>query len=138
MEEERVIILLKAHHLKCTPPRIAVLSILLSSPYPISAEALFGGLEDKSIHLSTVYRTLNTFVEVGLARKEINDDKENVYSLLSEDDNHVLVCIKCHKKTPLPGCPYHEANEAIEAKTGYVLLDHSTEIYGVCPECKGK
>ena len=68
--------------------------------------------------------------------KEINAEKENVYSLASDEDSHVLVCVKCHKKTKLEGCPYHEANQRIEEKTGFAILDHSTEIYGVCPQCQ--
>ncbi|MBQ2070483.1 MAG: transcriptional repressor, partial [Bacilli bacterium] len=58
--------------------------------------------------------------------------------LESEEDNHVLICTKCHKTVKLEGCPYHEVNEAIESQTGFVLQDHNTEIYGICPDCQNK
>lgn len=126
------------HGLKKTRHRILVLNALEKCEYPVSAEVIFSMLKKEDINLSTIYRTLHSFEEKGLVKKEINQDKENVFSLIQEHDNHVLVCIKCHKKTPLPKCPYHEINEQIEEETGYEILDHNTEIYGLCPECKNK
>ena len=97
-------------------------------------------LKNKDINLSTLHRTLNSFTEVGLVKKEINKDKENIFMLVHDEheDHHVLVCVKCHKVVPLKGCPYHEANEEIENETGFEIEDHNTEIYGVCPDCKVK
>ena len=128
--------LLASKGLKVTRSRLNVLRVLSASSFPMTAEAVYEKLNQEGFNLSTVYRTLNTFVESGIAKKEVNVDKENVFSLDSEEDAHVLVCVKCHKKTPLKGCPYHEANEAIEEETGFAILDHSTEIYGVCPDCQ--
>lgn len=128
--------LLAAKKLKITKPRLAILSVLSSSSFPLTAEAVEHNIDSEDVNLSTVYRTLNLFVDVGIAKKEINAEKENVYSLASDEDSHVLVCVKCHKKTKLEGCPYHEANQRIEEKTGFAILDHSTEIYGVCPQCR--
>jgi len=127
--------LLSEKGLKVTKPRLAVLEVLLSAKYPIRVEEVYEALSSKGFDLSTIYRTLNSFVDVHIAKKEINANKENVYSLLSDDDSHVLVCVKCHKKTPIEDCPYHEANEHIEETTGFHVLDHATEIYGICPEC---
>ena len=127
--------LLKRAGLKATKPRLAVLGILSSSSYPLRVEDVKNALGGECYDLSTLYRTLNCFVDVGIAKKEINENKENVYSLASDEDSHVLVCVKCHKKTPIEDCPYHEANEHIEEATGFHVLDHATEIYGICPEC---
>ena len=130
--------LLKNHGLKITSARIAVLSVLESNHLPLSAERIYELTKKEGLNLSTVYRTLNSFVEAGLVKKEINQDKESIFSLESEEDNHVLICTKCHKTVKLEGCPYHEVNEAIESQTGFVLQDHNTEIYGICPDCQNK
>ena len=130
--------LLKNHGLKITSARIAVLSVLENNPLPLSAERIYEFTKKEGLNLSTVYRTLNSFVEAGLVKKEINQDKESIFSLESEEDNHVLICTKCHKTVKLEGCPYHEVNEAIESQTGFVLQDHNTEIYGICPDCQNK
>ena len=132
--------LLDKYGLKKTKPRIAILKVLEKSDVPLTAETIFFSLKNKGINLSTVYRTLNSFSEAGLAKKEVNRQKENVFSLVHDehDDHHILVCLKCHKVVSLKGCPYHEANEAIENETGFAIEDHSTEIYGVCPDCQKK
>lgn len=131
---------LTKYGLKRTKSRIAILGVLSKASLPMTAEDIFYGLKTKDINLSTVYRTLNSFVEAGLAKKEVNKNKENIFSLVHDehDDHHVLVCVKCHKVVPLKGCPYHEANEAIENETGFAIEDHNTEIYGVCPDCQSK
>lgn len=124
--------------LRNTKAREAILQQLQALKYPLSAEAIFARLKSRSINLSTVYRTLRSFEEKGIVKREINANKENVYSLIKEEDAHVLVCVKCEKRVPLEGCPYHEANHRIEDETGFALLDHNTEIYGICPECRKK
>lgn len=124
--------------LKKTKPRVLVLEALKKEKYPISAEKLYLLLAKKGIHLSTVYRTLNSFVEKGIAKKEVDENKENVYSLLADEDSHVLVCVRCHKRIPLEGCPYKEANDRLESETGYKILDHNIEILGLCPDCQKK
>ena len=128
--------LLKAHGLKATDARKEVLRVLSSTSSPMRAEDVFKALFDKGIDLSTVYRTLNSFVDAELAKKEVGAKKENLYSLIGDEDRHFLVCLKCGKKIQLEGCPYHEANEAIEKATGFKVHDHSTEIYGYCPDCQ--
>jgi len=122
--------------LRKTKARDAVLTELKKCDYPISAEYLYKKLRNKSFNLSTIYRSLNAFENKGIIKREVNANKENVYSLIKEEDSHVLVCVKCSKRVPLDGCPYHEANHQIEDKTGFALLDHNTEIYGICPECQ--
>lgn len=127
--------LLKQAGLKSTKPRIDILKILEHANNPLTAEEIFSRLNNKDINLSTVYRTLNTFKENNIVKKEVNKKKENIFSLVGED-NHILVCVKCHKKMVLKGCPYHEANEELEKETGFLIQDHNTEIYGVCPDCQ--
>jgi Fur family ferric uptake transcriptional regulator len=78
------------------------------------------------------------FEIAGIIKKEVSSDKKSVYSLNTPMDKHVLVCVKCHKKVIISGCPYHEANKKISHETGFQIIDHNTEIYGICPECLKK
>lgn len=126
---------LTKYGLKNTPTRQEVLKVLSHANHPLTAEEISKKI--KNIDTSTLYRTLNKFTEVGIIRKEVNQNKENIFSYNSEkEDNHILVCLKCHKIVPIEGCPYHEVNEEIEKETGFILNDHHTEIYGVCPDCQ--
>lgn len=127
--------------LKKTPKRILIYQLLEKYDYPVTAEEIHLDsyrLCPKPIDLSTVYRTLNTFAEVKLVRREVNDEKKNIYSILPENDHHILVCVECNKRVHIDGCPYHEVNEEIEKKTGFHIEDHNIEIYGLCPDCQHK
>ena len=133
MDEKEI---LREHGLKATPARVETLRYLSSLNAPISAEDLFERLRHNGLDLSTLYRTLNSLASVGLVKKEVGARKENLFSLKREEERHLLVCLRCGKKIPLEGCPYHEVNESIEEKTGFKVLDHNTEIYGICPDCR--
>ena len=124
--------------LKKTKNRQRILDALEKENHPVTAEELYFRLHREDINLSTVYRTLNTFAANGLVHQEVNEKKQNVYVLHHDEDSHVLVCTKCHKRVPLTGCPYHEVNEEIEKKTGFRIKDQNIEIYGVCPDCQKK
>lgn len=123
------------YHLKKTKNRILILSLFEKSNKPLTALDIFNMQKKEKLDLSTIYRTLLTFEKVGLLKKEINEDKENIYSLIQKD-THILVCSKCHKRIPLKGCPFHKVNEEIEKETGFILKDQNVEIYGICKECQ--
>ena len=133
MDEKEI---LREHGLKATSARVETLRYLSSLNAPISAEDLFERLRHNGLDLSTLYRTLNSLASVGLVKKEVGARKENLFSLEREEERHLLVCLRCGKKIPLEGCPYHQVNESIEEKTGFKVLDHNTEIYGICPDCR--
>lgn len=125
-------------HLKKTKSRVLIYNILQESSFPLTVEDISNKIKDSSIDLSTIYRTLTTFEKHQLIKKEVNNQKENVYSLLSNKDEHVLVCKICHRRITLNECPYHEVNKKIEEKTGFLIQDQNIEIYGVCPQCQKK
>ena len=130
--------LLRSHGLKATPPRLELFRYLSSLSVPVTAEELYLALRDKGFDLSTLYRNLNAFVDAGIVKKEVGVKKENLYLFLRDEECHVLVCVRCGKKVVLEGCPYHEVNHALEKQTGFHVLDHNTEIYGICPSCLRK
>lgn len=129
--------LLKKANLKKTPAREEILHVLASSNRPLTAEEVSSLLKGRH-DLSTVYRNLNSFVQKGICKSEISHNKETLYSLVSDKDEHVLVCTECHKTVILEECPYEEVNSKIEKETGFAIHDHNTEIYGICPDCLKK
>ena len=130
--------LFKKHGLKVTKNRLTIYEALNKKEYPCTAEQLSKDILGEGINLSTIYRTLNSFKEKGLVKLEVNEKKENVFSLIQAEDKHILVCKICHRRIPLKGCPYHSVNEKIEKETGFLIEDQNTEIYGICPDCQNK
>ena len=130
--------LFESFGLKKTKNRILIYEMLEKKDYPITAEELYDSFDKKEVDLSTIYRTLKSFLDVGIVKKEVNENKENVFLLIRNEENHILVCTSCHKRVKLEGCPYHKVNEEIEKKTGFVVQDQNVEIYGICPDCQKK
>ena len=129
---------LKDFNLKYTKAREKILRLLESSTDPLSAFDMFYLLDDKTINLSTIYRTLQTFEEKGMIIKDVRVDHKCVYTIKKAHHNHILICTKCNKKIYLNTCPFHEVYENIYDETGFLVNDHNMELYGICKECQIK
>jgi Fur family transcriptional regulator, ferric uptake regulator len=122
--------------LKKTDNRVRILNILSNAGRPLTVDDIYHSFHKKDINLSTIYRCMVSFEKVGLVKREVNESKENVFSLAKKEDHHVLVCTRCHKRVPLKGCPFHEVNEKIESETGFLIQDQNIELYGLCKDCQ--
>lgn len=130
--------LLKREGMKSTRHRNAILLLLEQSEDPITAEELYISLREKtaSINLSTVYRTLDTFVSKNLVLKSTMDDGKARYELNHHEHKHHLFCVGCHKVISIEDCPMGELQELIKKKIDFDVTGHKLEIYGYCHNCK--
>ena len=130
---------LKNSDLKITDPRRRVLDILENSGVPVSAESIYLMIRGDSVktNLSTVYRTLETFIDKGLAaRFNVEKEKKAFYESIREKHRHYLVCLGCHKIMALDICPLSLYEKELEKNTDYSIVKHKLVLYGYCPQCK--
>ncbi len=121
--------------LKITAPRKEILNILSSDP--LSAQEVHQLLKEKgfNVDLVTVYRTLELFDNLKLARKTQFEDKVARFELPSDSHHHHLVCIKCGLVEDV------EVNERkfvkkIEETSNFKVERHSLEFFGFCITCQ--
>ncbi|MDI3547962.1 MAG: hypothetical protein PWR10_1614 [Halanaerobiales bacterium] len=128
---------LKEKGLKATQQRLAILEVLVEENFPLSAQNIFSKLRrnNPNLRLSTVYRTLNSFVEKKIVRKLDLIDKESFFELLSGEHHHHLICMKCGEIIPID-CPLKDYEEELIDNTDYTIIDHRLKIYGICPRCR--
>ncbi|MCK9574384.1 MAG: Fur family transcriptional regulator [Clostridia bacterium] len=133
-------VLLKNFNLKDTKNRKIILHILNNSIKPLSAEDIYKlvSTEKHNINLSTIYRTLNTLSEKQILIRQLRQDGKAYFQLNKHDHKHVLVCTICHKEVPISECPFESINKKISKSTGYTILSHNIEIFGICPDCSKK
>jgi len=74
--------LLRGAGLRATPVRLEVMRLLDAARSPLNAQEIAERLPGKSADRVTVYRTLNSFVEAGLAHKLDPGDRIYRFSLL--------------------------------------------------------
>ena len=131
--------ILKREGVKSTRHRNAILLLLEKSEYPLTAEELYISLREKtaSINLSTVYRTLDTFVSKKLVIKSNRvDDGKARYELNQHEHKHHLFCVGCHKLISIEDCPMGELQKVLKKKIDFDVTGHNLEIYGYCHNCK--
>lgn len=126
---------LKRAGLKVTAPRKEILRIL--SSHPMSAQELHSVLKEKgfNVDLVTIYRTLELFTNLELVRKTQFEDKIARYELVSGQEHHHLVCIKCGIVEDVIINEDKFVKE-IEKQSEFKVERHALEFFGFCNLCQ--
>jgi Fur family ferric uptake transcriptional regulator len=130
---------LKKAGLKITLPRVKILQILENAPeHHLSAEDVYRVLLDSGddIGLATVYRVLTQFEEAGLVIRHNFEGGHSVFELDHGRHHDHLVCVKCGKVEEFVDAVIEERQRDIAKSQGYIITDHSLNIYGTCPACQ--
>jgi len=130
-----------------TAPRLAVLVALLDKHRPTTAQELIAAVEARGkksgpqIDQVTVYRTLNTLVDEGIAQAVGTTDRGRRFE--------VHACEGCRVDHPHLQCRLCGALECMEqgllpallvpAEVGGFLVDEAKlYLYGTCPACRAQ
>lgn len=121
---------------KITPQRVAIFRSLENINRHPSAEELFEQIraEHPTISLTTVYKTLETLVELG-ELKELYICKERVYFDPNKSSHHHLICEKCSRIIDIPGLGMPEP-APVQANTKFKITRFQVQFYGLCGYCK--
>ena len=126
---------LKTAGLKVTNARKLVLGYLTKSHGPFTIEEIHAGIRSKSCNLTTVYRILSHFVEIGIVRKSDLGDRIARFEYQSDTHrHHHLICKQCKKveildQNIIPGV------EKIAKNKGFFNVNPCLEIFGTCQDC---
>ncbi|MGG5462025.1 Fur family transcriptional regulator [Clostridium sp. B9] len=123
----------KAKGVKVTKARLLIYKLLKENDRSITADYIYS--KCKEINLSTVYRTLEIFLEKGLVDKfELGDGKSSFKLKADDVHKHILECDMCHKEIEVP-CPMKQIEELLRNQTGFKVKEHNLTLKGVCEEC---
>lgn len=97
--------------LKVTHPRVVIYTELLSSKEHPSPEQIYSRIkkDNPSISLATVYKTLDTFVENGLAKKVKSSNGIMRYDSIMDSHNHLY----CNESNRILDYKDEELNELL-------------------------
>jgi Fur family ferric uptake transcriptional regulator len=127
---------------RLTQPRLAVLQVLQeNSGYLSPAEICeHGRALYPSLGLVTVYRTLETLDELGLARRVHGQGNCHGYArannILHSSSFILLVCHRCGQVTEFPCQGIEGIIEAVQQQSGFTVEEHLLEMVGLCPACQ--
>ena len=94
-----------------------------------------------AVGLSTVYRHLQTLADAGEADVIHTPDGETTYRLCgaaAQGHHHHLVCRRCGRTVEIEGRVVERWAAGVAAEHGFVEVDHTVELLGVCPHCAAR
>jgi Fur family ferric uptake transcriptional regulator len=126
---------LASHQLKMTNQRKVIISEFVKVGGHLSAEDLFRMVKKKAagVGLASVYRTINSLVDAGLAVERRFLDRTSVYELEDPAHHHDhLICLRCRKIFEFENEAIEEQQKKVADGLGFALKEHKLELYGWC------
>lgn len=123
---------------KCTPQRLAVLKVLQDTSAYLSINTIHLKVKEflPDTGLATVYRSLETLVDLNLVVKVHLEDGCHSYVIAPEGHRHPIVCTDCNKVIEFAECPLDDLSKQISEDTGVQIKTHFLQLFGKCKECQ--
>lgn len=126
----------REHGLALTIQRRAILDALASRTDHPTVDQIYDDIRDKlkGVSRTTVYRVLETFVSIGIAKKVSNPDSTARFDADTKRHHH-LVCNNCGKVMDLYDHTLDNLVPVVDQLTEFEITDYSITFTGLCSEC---
>ncbi|CUH96211.1 hypothetical protein P22_2300 [Propionispora sp. 2/2-37] len=134
-----IIARLKEQGYRLTSQRKAIVLRVTEAAEPLTAILIWQSVRQEypNISLDTVYRNLNVLAEMGILIPIGSAGKDGVrYELVHSAHHHHIVCVKCGQSRCIDYCPVNQDLLDIVHASGYDLIRHTVEFFGVCAVCQ--
>ncbi len=134
---------------RLTKPRRSILKTLSRTREHLSAEDIYREVsrDYPAIGLTTVYRTLELFVRMGMVQKYEFGDGRSRYEIVVDtprvdEHHHHLICTKCHRVIDYTDFIEQEKDLLKETEEGlsrlynFEIRSHTIAFYGLCENCR--
>jgi Fur family ferric uptake transcriptional regulator len=128
--------MLKATKLYCTSGRVAILKVLLKADKPLNQRQIAQRSGKEHFDKVTIYRTLESLLEVGLVHKAFMDKRSWHFELAhhctkSQCHPH-FTCTRCGNTHCLTGISLPMAKSP---HGGFIIHRQQVRLEGLCPSC---
>lgn len=134
--------LLKANGLKFTIQREVILEMLYNSDEHLTPEGLHHLIQQKHPELNTgiatVYRTLSLLEDSDMVTSLSFGAQGKKYELGAKDHHDHIICTQCGNITEFVDEEIELRQKKITDALGFVMKEHSMQIYGTCKNCQEK
>jgi len=126
----------KGHRI--TPQRLVILRILVESQGHPSVEDIFQKVKVNfpTTSLATVYKTISVIKELGEVLELEFSSGHNRYDGHKPYPHPHLLCVKCKRIVDPELSSLAHLTQELVSDTGYRILSHRLDFYGICPECQ--
>jgi Fur family transcriptional regulator, ferric uptake regulator len=134
--------LLKVTGLKFTIQSEVILEMLYNSDEHLTPEALHHLIQEKHPELNTgiatVYRTLSLLEDSDMVTSLSFGAQGKKYELGAKDHHDHIICTGCGLITEFVDEQIERRQQEITESLGFVMQEHSMQIYGICKACQEK
>ena len=125
---------------RITPQRLAILKILAESKGHPGAEEIYATVsaDFPTTTIATVYKTLAVLKKIDEVLEIEFSGDYNRYDGKKPYSHPHLICIKCKKIVDPELGSLADMTEKLALESGYELITHRLDFYGICPQCQKK
>jgi Fur family peroxide stress response transcriptional regulator len=137
---EELVAKLKERDCRLTPQRMAVLKTLAVSDGHPSVEQIYERIKPDfpMTSLATVYKTVTLLKEMGEVLELGFGDGSNRYDGNKPYPHPHLICTRCGAIEDLDVDTLSEIPQRIAQDTGYRIVSHRLDFFGLCPRCQSE
>lgn len=132
-----VALVLREHGHRVTAPRLAVWQALVDHGGHLTVKELLeqARRHDRGVNLASVYRSLDLFAELGLARESHTGDDAAEWELSHPDDHFHVVCDTCGRVDHHAGGYVADIRAHLHADHGFEATVVELRVTGRCAGC---
>lgn len=130
---------LKRTGLRATRQRDAILEAFLLRDAHVSVDELYDQIrsEHPSIGHATVYRSMNLFVDAGIANeRRFHEERVRYEPGINVRHHDHLVCLGCGDIQEFEDSTIEQIQTEVAGKRGFQVQYHRLELYGRCAKCR--
>ena len=123
---------------RSTEQRQLILEIIQRADRHLDADEIYEQARHElpGISLSTVYRNLQLFKDLGVVEEHQFDGRRRYYETTPQSKHQHLVCLGCGRVFEFK-CPLAESIKSrISIEEGFRVTDAKVHLIGYCPDCQ--
>ncbi len=125
---------------RVTRQRLLVANALAAAGRQLTAEQLYRSLRrrERGIGRATVFRTLETLVDAGVARRLELDGHVYAYVACLPAHHHHIACTRCGRVEEIDEAYVTPLAERLARELGFEIDDARLDFYGRCLACRAE
>jgi Fur family peroxide stress response transcriptional regulator len=137
---DEMITKLKERDHRLTPQRMAVLKILAANEGHPSVEQIYDRVKADfpMTSLATIYKTVTLLKEMGEILELGFSNDGNRYDGIRPYPHPHLICTECKNIVDPDVATLSELRQEVAQSTGYQIVSHRLDFFGICPQCQGR
>ncbi len=131
---ENLNLLMKEHHLKVTPQRVAILNAIDYFGH-ITIDSLYNEIKNQfsSISLATIYKNINSMKDKHIIQEIKLPNEKSVYEVTKEKHSH-FICNSCSEVIDID-VDISNKLDSVSKKYDFIIEKSNLVLSGICKNC---